>query len=195
MKPIVLVVYAVEQEHIRIESPFVTVKYCQTGVGKVNAALSVGEAVRNFNPVLVVNVATAGTVLHEIGSIHLCTRFVDRDMEKLTAFGVPSVEDFSTDEFLHNALGALLPSSVCNTGDTFLTSLDGTGDVFDMEAYAIARVCRMADLPFVAVKYVTDIIGQNTVKDWADKLADARLGLSEYINGVFLPVVGKRLNC
>ena len=32
----------------------------------------------------------------------------------------------------------------------------------------------------VAVKYVTDIIGQNSVKHWEDKLADARKGLGEF---------------
>jgi adenosylhomocysteine nucleosidase len=29
---------------------------------------------------------------------------------------------------------------------------------------------------------VTDIIGQNSVKHWEDKLADARQGLSNYFN-------------
>jgi len=34
----------------------------------------------------------------------------------------------------------------------------------------------------ISVKYVTDIIGQNSVKHWEDKLADARQGLSHYFN-------------
>ena len=37
-------------------------------------------------------------------------------------------------------------------------------------------------LAFISVKYVTDIIGQNSVKHWEDKLADARQGLSHYFN-------------
>ncbi|MFT3738563.1 MAG: hypothetical protein QM786_07375 [Breznakibacter sp.] len=184
MKPVVLICYAVDREHVVFDCPHLKLKYCKTGVGKVEAALSVMEAIRLHNPVLVVNVATAGTVLHEVGSIHLCTRFVDRDMEKLTAFGVPCHEDFSNEPQLD--LGGLVPTSVCNTGDTFMTEGGGTGDVFDMEAFAIARVCRLAEIPFVAVKYATDVIGQNSVKHWVDKLADAREGLKAYMENEFL---------
>ncbi len=55
-----------------------------------------------------------------------------------------------------------------------------SGDVVDMEAYAQALVCRAKNVPFISVKYVTDIIGQNSVKHWEDKLADARKGLGEF---------------
>lgn len=34
------------------------------------------------------------------------------------------------------------------------------------------------------VKYVTDIIGQNSVKHWEDKLADARKGLGEFFEAL-----------
>ncbi|MBP7266113.1 MAG: nucleosidase, partial [Bacteroides sp.] len=40
--------------------------------------------------------------------------------------------------------------------------------------------CRAKNVPFISVKYVTDIIGQNSVKHWEDKLADARKGLGEF---------------
>ena len=74
---------------------------------------------------------------------------------------------------------------VCNTGDTFLTELsDVKGDVVDMEAYAQAWVCRTKNTPFIAVKYVTDIIGQNSVKHWEDKLADARKGLGAFFESI-----------
>lgn len=66
------------------------------------------------------------------------------------------------------------------SGCTELTHV--SGDVVDMEAYAQAFVCRSKEIPFISVKYVTDIIGQNSVKHWEDKLADARQGLSHYFN-------------
>ena len=66
-------------------------------------------------------------------------------------------------------------------GIRFLTELsDVSGDVVDMEAYAQALVCRAKNVPLISVKYVTDIIGQNSVKHWEDKLADARKGLGEF---------------
>ena len=49
-----------------------------------------------------------------------------------------------------------------------------------MEAYAQAAVCKERQLPFVSVKYVTDVIGQNSVKHWQDKLAEARKSLNEF---------------
>ena len=74
-------------------------------------------------------------------------------------------------------------NGTCNAGDSFLTELTHvSGDVVDMEAYAQAFVCRAKEIPFISVKYVTDIIGQNSVKHWEDKLADARQGLSNYLN-------------
>ena len=54
----------------------------------------------------------------------------------------------------------------------------------DMEAYAQAQVCRELGIPFLAVKYVTDIVGQNSVKHWEDKLADARRDLTAYFKGI-----------
>ena len=54
-----------------------------------------------------------------------------------------------------------------------------------MEAYAQALVCRAKNTPFIAVKYVTDIIGQNSVKHWEDKLADARKGLGEFLGSIW----------
>ena len=54
----------------------------------------------------------------------------------------------------------------------------------ELEAYAQAWVCRTKNTPFIAVKYVTDIIGQNSVKHWEDKLADARKGLGEFFEAL-----------
>jgi adenosylhomocysteine nucleosidase len=34
--------------------------------------------------------------------------------------------------------------------------------------------------PFISVKYITDVIGQNSLKVWEDKLSDARQGLSRF---------------
>ena len=78
---------------------------------------------------------------------------------------------------------ALREAGICNTGDGFLTDASQiAGDVIDMEAFAQAFVCRSKEIPFISVKYVTDIIGHNSVKHWEDKLADARQGLSHYFN-------------
>ena len=163
----------------------VQVGYLRTGIGKVKSAFYLAEAISSAQPDLVVNVGTAGTVRHQVGDILVCRHFIDRDMQRLTGFDMECEIDSS--ELLEQKGYCLhwQGEGVCNTGDTFLTELsDVKGDVVDMEAYAQALVCRAKNTPFIAVKYVTDIIGQNSVKHWEDKLADARKGLGEFLEAL-----------
>lgn len=192
----VLVTYAVPGEFTELKFPGligeeeVHIGYLRTGVGKVKSAFYIAEVINQAHPDLVINVGTAGTIDHRIGDILVCRHFVDRDMQKLADMGVEYEIDSSAllaeKGFCQHWEG----EGICNTGDTFLTELtDVKGDVVDMEAFAQAFVCRAKNVPFIAVKYVTDIIGQNSVKHWEDKLADACKELGEYfekIGGVVL---------
>ena len=45
----------------------------------------------------------------------------------------------------------------CATGDNFLASSSvHPGDVVDMEAYALAKVCAIFSIPFISFKYISD---------------------------------------
>ena len=188
----ILVTYAVQGEFTELKFPGligeeeVQVGYLRTGIGKVKSAFYLTEAINRAQPDLVVNVGTAGTVLrHQVGDIFVCRHFVDRDMQRLKGFDMECEIDSA--ELLAQKGYCLhwQREGVCNTGDTFLTELsDVKGDVVDMEAYAQAWVCRTKNTPFIAVKYVTDIIGQNSVKHWEDKLADARKGLGAFFESI-----------
>ena len=148
--------------------------------------MSALEAIEKHTPDLVVSMGTAGSVRCRVGDVVLCSEFVDRDLEKtglsmltcrMRTFGSEDVAAFGFSPSLDF-------SGVCNTGDSFVTEAPASdGDVFDMEAFAVAKACKKRNLPFFAVKYVTDIIGSNSVKAWADKLADARKGLSDFVKG------------
>ena len=184
----ILVTYAVQGEFTELKFPGligeeeVQIGYLRTGVGKVKSAFYLSEAISHAQPDLVVNVGTAGTIRHRVGDIFVCRHFVDRDMQKLAGLGIECEIDSAA---LLEAKGYCrhwTENGTCNTGDSFLTELTHvSGDVVDMEAYAQAFVCRAKEIPFISVKYVTDIIGQNSVKHWEDKLADARQGLSNYL--------------
>lgn len=185
----VLIVYAVEEEHVHVNMPNCIFHYCHTGVGKISAAIAVERCIQKHKPDVVLNIGTAGTVKYDIGTVHLCCRFIDRDMEKLQNFGVPYEEDFTNEIKTLGFFNDWKFDSICNTGDTFLTSADGTGDVFDMESFAVAKVCKQHKLPFVSVKCVTDIIGQNSIKHWEEKLAEAQGILQKFVNenSLFVP--------
>lgn len=187
----ILVTYAVQGEFTELKFPGmigedeVQIGYLRTGVGKVKSTYHLSEALRSAQPDLVINVGTAGAIHHQVGDIFVCRRFIDRDMQKLVDFGleyeIDSAELLAQRGYCLHWQG----EGVCNTGDTFLTELsDVKGDVVDMEAYAQAFVCRAKNVPFISVKYVTDIIGQNSVKHWEDKLADARKGLGEFFETI-----------
>ena len=50
-----------------------------------------------------------------------------------------------------------------------------------MEAFAEATVCQEMGVPYISLKYITDVVGQNSVQAWADKLASAREDLAQYL--------------
>jgi adenosylhomocysteine nucleosidase len=185
MKKIV-VTFALPQEQVVLKAGAYEFIPVVTGVGKARSALVTMKAVMTHRPELVLNVGTAGTLRHLVGDILVCRHFFDRDFSKTQLPGI------SYDCRAEGAVPFRLPSVVggvetwegdyiVNTGDDFVTAAaDAYGDVFDMEAFAQQQVCQEEHVPFVSVKYVTDIIGQNSVKVWADKLADARSALTGY---------------
>ena len=45
-------------------------------------------------------------------------------------------------------------------------------DVFDMEAYALAKVCHHYQVPFISFKYITDNADGSSSKDWEENCSD-----------------------
>ena len=61
----------------------------------------------------------------------------------------------------------------CGTGDNFVqTDKDTYSDVFDMEAYALAKVCYHYDINFISFKYITDNADEHSAGDWVDNCSD-----------------------
>ena len=60
------------------------------------------------------------------------------------------------------AVFAGLPEAVCGSGDSFATADHGPAcDVVDMEAYALAKACRIEGARFACAKYVSDGADEN----------------------------------
>lgn len=178
----ILVTYAFDEEFLPFEIQGTELTFLKTGMGKVLSAFNLTKALCKNDYDLVLNVGTAGTLNHNVGDIFVCHRFVDRDMEKIELpkvcsdisfpekIGIKLIDDYSN-------------IGVCNTGDSFVTKVGNfTGDVIDMEAFAQAHVCKELNVNFVSVKYVTDVIGQNSGQIWLDKLRDAREALKEFFS-------------
>jgi len=181
----ILVTYAVKKELISLHPDDTHIQYVQTGVGKTRSAAILTKHICHQSPDFVLNIGTAGTVRHNVGDVFISRSFVDRDYESTK---LPGLEYEIDGDILLNGYDRLKDwvqrydkLGVCSTGDTFVTEKSSfKADVVDMEAFAQAFVCREFNIPFLSVKYITDIIGQNSVAHWEDKLSDARTGLTRW---------------
>lgn len=183
----ILVTYALEEEKEHFHIPDCSVVACCTGVGKVSTAIGTYAAIQKEHPDLVLNIGTAGTLSHQVGDIFICSRFLDRDLVKISNLGVNSYLDFTAELRDLAVMKDYRTDYLVSTGDTFQTSQEEGGvecDVFDMESYAAAQVCKTLGVPYCAVKYVTDVIGRNSIKHWEEKLQDARTELSMFVSGL-----------
>lgn len=178
MKP--LLVFAMKEESQDVFSDY---DVLHTGIGKVNASYGLAKRIVQERPEVVVNMGTAGSRLHAGGSIINPTRFVQRDMD-VTPLGFEKFQTpFSNDpiEIEHGIRVDNLIGGVCGTGDNFDASeAAGAFDVVDMEAYALALICKREDIPFLCLKYVSDGADDEAHNDWnaalhhaAKKLRDA----------------------
>ena len=69
-------------------------------------------------------------------------------------------------------------NATCGTGDCFVEDKSQYyGEVVDMEAYALAKVCYLYDIPFISFKYITDGADEQAHEDWEKNLAD---GIEEF---------------
>jgi|TARA_R100000458_G_C8207547_1_gene196106 adenosylhomocysteine nucleosidase len=166
-----------------------------TGVGKVNATGQLTERLHSSHlhylpemPKLVINYGTAGSRKLPIGELVDCTKFTQRDMDVRglgfmlgqTPFEnkVPIILDYDHVEF--NPIGKKLR---CGTGDNFVQGdkLIPYSDVYDMEAYALAKVCHVYNVDFISFKYITDNANESSSKDWEENCSDGVIEFKEKV--------------
>lgn len=182
----ILMAFALPEEAISVNVPGWELIPVVTGIGKACAAIAVTKAVLKYRPDVVACIGSAGTQHHVVGDIIVSTHFVDRDFAVTQLPGI--VYDYRSDNEYAQAFPSIIGGDVVwqgdfivNTGDDFVTSELSVGaDVVDMECFAEFLACKSEHTPFFAVKYVTDVIGKNSVKEWTDKLEDSRVALSDY---------------
>jgi len=153
-----------------------------TGVGKVNATFKLTQKfgkIGSYIPYdMVINYGTAGSRKIKKKTLVDCTKFIQRDMD-VTGLGFmrgetpfeqdpPFVIQQQNVEF--NPIGR---NATCGSGDNFAEDKSQYyGEVVDMEAYALAKVCYLYDIPFISFKYITDGADEQAHEDWEKNLAD-----------------------
>jgi adenosylhomocysteine nucleosidase len=134
--------------------PNVSVYY--TGVGKVNAAIKATEVLSgllsDFNAT-VLNYGSAGSNTIPKGTLADCRYFIQQDMN--TPFGKTHETPFDSEIYPEIKEPTIEFGSgyVCRTQDKFEDNPQG---IFDMEAYSIAKVCKIYGFDFRAYKFISD---------------------------------------
>ena len=152
-----------------------------TGVGKVNATMALVGRLTDYNyakPDLVINYGTAGSRKIKKKTLVDCTKFVQRDMD-VTGLGFLRGETpFEQDPPViiqpqHIDFNPIGRNATCGTGDCFVEDKSQYyGEVVDMEAYALAKVCYNYGVPFISFKYITDGADEQAHEDWEANLAN-----------------------
>ena len=153
-----------------------------TGVGKINATYSTLKLIGIHKPKIIINFGTVGAINNNLKGIIECTKFYQRDMDARDL-------NFVLGETPYDEIKEIINSNSgysCGSGDNFVNKkIDMNVDVVDMEAYAIAKVCKLENIEFKCFKYVSDNADNNAKDDWKKNL--------ELASKAFLNFIDKKL--
>ena len=167
----------------------------QSGVGKVNAARTTQVMIDHFELEYIVNVGASGSLSNEleIGDILIGNRVVQHDFD-ITAFDhskgyITGIGDsIKCNEKLNIKLQEIIKEipnkeykvklGVIATGDIFCTDIymkekihaKFNADAVDMECAAIAQVAYLNEVPFMAVRSISDIPNGNNASTFDENL-------------------------
>lgn len=138
------------------------------GPGKVAAAAAAQASIQYLEPRLVVSFGTAGCADTEVrlGTVAAATEVVDVALGELAALPIRIPDRFSPDSRLLGCLcevpGVVPATLLCWEGHIVSSSQlppapnRGGLAIVDWESSAVAQVCEMWDVPWAAVKVVSD---------------------------------------
>ena len=143
-------------------------KVYYSGVGKVNAAIKTLQVIQKHSPNLIINFGTAGSLNPQLSGLIEVGSFYQRDMDASPLGFKVGQTPFEEDiEITFGREGV-----TCGTGDKFVTSTPTLKtDIVDMEAYAIAKVCKLKNIDFRCFKFISDNADNEAKDDWVDNVS------------------------
>ena len=136
------------------------------GVGKINATYNLTKLIHEHEPSEVINYGTAGAINKGLSGIVECTKFYQRDMD------ARSLLNLKLGETPFDHINEIINSEEgfsCGSGDSFVNKqIEMDLDLVDMEAYALAKVCKLEDIKFKCFKYISDNADENATSDWTE---------------------------
>lgn len=174
------------------------------GIGKVNAAVCAAHF-KDMGCDVILNYGLSGGISGvKRGDVVLCSKFVEHDFD-LTGLGYKPCEKpgqeyvYTSDEKLNNLFIEKILKANCGTavsGDRFICD-EATRVYFkenfdamscDMETAAIAYVCHYGEIPFLALRKISDDAGDDSASAYRQMNDLAESTLSDYILD-FIPYI------
>ena len=135
-----------------------------TGAGKINATYNLMKLIETHRPNEVINFGTVGAVVKNLEGVIECTKFYQRDMD------VTALMDLKIGDTPFDDIREIITSTdgySCGSGDSFVTGkIPIKVDVVDMEAYALAKVCKLEKIKFRCFKFISDNADESASVDW-----------------------------
>ena len=154
----------------------------KSNVGKVNSSRICQLLIDNFDPSLVINIGTAGSIdkILDIGDIVVGDRLVQYDFD-VTPFGRKLGEIENIGEFievdkkllnLFNDINVIIGTIA--TGDKFIIDYEEKNNIrnnfnalcIEMEGASIAQVCLLDKVPFLVIRCITDKLDGSSKVDF-----------------------------
>jgi len=175
----IYILVALEPEFpIKFDALGISIVY--TGVGKINATIAATKiCALDPNCSKIINYGTAGALNKDIiGQLINIGTVYQRDMDArpLTHLGYTPFEEDSGPIKISDSFYTL------SSGDNFVKSTpELITDAVDMEAYAIAKVCKKFNKHFECYKYMTDFADENASEHWQENMHKGAEKFLEFI--------------
>ena len=195
---------------------------CQSGIGKVAAALATALMIDKFSPDYVVNTGSAGGFdpALKVGDVVISSEVRYHDVN-LTAFGyeigqlpanpaayIPHPTLVEAAEQSISSLNDIQAQAIqtkvglITTGDTFMTAEEDvnrartnfpTMAAVEMEGAAIAHTCHQFSVPFVVIRSLSDIAGKESPTSFDEYLETASVNSSQLVLNMVKNLASKTL--
>lgn len=163
----------------------------QCGIGKVFAAICAQTMIMHFNPKYILNIGVGGSLSKNlnVGYIAISSALVQHDMDT-SPLGDPkglisgiNVIEIPADKGLINKIEQAVKKASINyeigvigSGDQFINSVEKKDFIkktfnaiaCDMEGAAIAQVCYVNNVPFAAIRAISDNADGKSHVDYSD---------------------------
>jgi adenosylhomocysteine nucleosidase len=179
--PLLVVALEEESAHLHVTELPVLV----TGVGKVNAAVSVATILGQFSPREIVNLGTAGALHDDLVGTHVISTVIQHDLDDASIFDLVGLHAGEPIDL--GGAGLTLATGDAFVADaTMRTALAARAHLVDMEGYAVARAALTAGIPVRLVKRVSDSADAGADRSWQESVDDCAEHLGAWVREFML---------